>query len=182
LAEVTLLIVHGEVELVQLPEIPTRPQPPLAAAVQVLLLLYGTGFGAQENVPLPWICVVIPVLAKVAVTFLFEVTLFSVQVEVELVQSPEKPTTTQPPAVFGVAVQVLLPPVDTGLLQLTEPPAAGLGVAVTVYVHPLLIVVLRLETGGPEGWSANASPLKEFPVNACAAHVLSPQERGSVAL
>ena len=51
-----------------------------------------------------------------------------------------------------------------------------------LYVQPLLMVVFRLEAGGPAAWNANASPLNEFPVNACAAQVLTPQETGRVAL
>ena len=68
-------------------------------------------------------------------------------------------------------------------------PAAGVDTPATrtafvmLYVQPLLMVVFRLDTGGPAVWSANAlPPWIEFPVIACAAQLLSPQETGRVAV
>jgi hypothetical protein len=114
--------------------------------------------------------------AKVAVTFLFCVTL--VNAHVAPVQSPLNAVNVYLSA--ANAVQVLLPPLGTGFgVQSTVPPPVGTIVTLMSEVHPVLIVVVTLEDPAR---NSNTSPLKEFPVNACAVQVLTLHALGRVAL
>ena len=85
-------LVNAHVAPLQSPLKPVNVYSELADAVQLLLPPYGTGFGVQPTEPpaAGLAVAVIAFCAKVAVTFLGDVTLFNVQ-DVPL-QSPPKLT------------------------------------------------------------------------------------------
>ena len=115
--------------------------------MQVLLPLYGTGFGVQLTVP-PAVGLAVAVIAncaKLAVTLLGDVTPDSVHDVDVPVQAPVKLTNPQPE--LGVAVQVVLPLYGTGFgVQPTVPPAVGLAVAEIAFCAKLAVTLLVVVT------------------------------------